>query len=449
MRFENWGRTARCEPHALVQPRDEDELAALLRTAQRESRPVKVVGAGHSFTDIACTDGYQVNLDHMARVISVDQRRQRVTVQAGIRLHTLMLELARHRLSLPVLGSILEQSIAGAISTGTHGSAPHLGNLPSRIVALRIMLADGSVRDLDETQPELLAACRVSLGALGVITRVTLSCVPSFALREVATPMEFDAAAANLRDIIDSAPYIKLWWLPHTPFVQIYRCQLSNAPVPAGPPPLLTRVAQWFDAQIVNARIFEALLRSSARLPQHIVDMNRAVRSVYFRKSDRTGPSTVLLPVAMPPRHSETEYAVPIEEAPAVLRKLREVIDGPSRISFAPRLRVNFPAELRFVAADDAWLSPMYGAPGQIFCCVGAYSADSPDRERYFAEFEAYVQSLGGRPHWGKQFTAPARYLQRTYPKWQDFATLRREWDPAGRFLNPYLRRLFSPEMSE
>lgn len=448
MTFHNWGRTASCEPHAFVQPRDEDELRALLQKAQRESRTVKVVGAGHSWSDIACTDGYQVNLDHMSRVISVDHGRRRVTVQAGIRLRDLTLELARHRLSLPVLGSILAQSIAGAISTGTHGSAPRHGNLPSRIVALRIMLADGSVRDLDESQPDLLAACRVSLGALGIITRVTLSCVPSFALRELAAPMDFDEAAASLETLVDSAPYVKLWWLPHTPLCQIYRCHPSDVSVPAGHPPARTRLGQWIDEELINARVFHVLLRYSATVPHHIAGMNRLVRSVYFRKSDRTGPSTVLLPVAMPPRHRETEYAIPIRHAQAALRKLRELIDGvPGDVR--PRLRVNFPAELRFVAADDAWLSPMYGTPGQIYCCVGAYTADSPDRDRYFGEFEAYVQSLGGRPHWGKQFTATGRYLQRIYPKWHDFAALRRDWDPRGRFLNPYLRRLFSPEMSE
>lgn len=447
MSFANWGRTAQCEPIARWQPRDEAELAAMLAQAKKEDRAIKVVGAGHSWSDIACTDGYQLNLDHLNRVITIDHRRNRVTVQAGIRLRDLLATLARHRLTLPVLGSILEQSIAGAISTGTHGSAPGLPNLSGQVAALRIMLADGSVREIDDTQPDLLRACRVSLGALGVITQVTLDCVPSFALREVAEPLPFDEVAATLPELVRSAPYVKLWWLPHTPLIQVYRCYASDARVPAGPPPPSTRLAQWFDAELVNKHVFSNLLHYSSRAPKYIPPMNRVVRSVYFRKTERTGPSTVLLPVAMPPRHRETEYIIPFAATQKMLLALRELVDG-AKGSTGPRLRVNFPAELRFVAADDAWLSPMHGAAGEIYCCTGAYTADSPDHARYFAEFESLAQSLGGRPHWGKTFLATGRYLQGVYPNWQKFAALRREWDPHDRFYNPYLRRLFSPEMS-
>jgi FAD/FMN-containing dehydrogenase len=445
MKFRSWGGTAQCEILERWQPHDEDELRGMLRHAARQGRAVKLVGAVHSWSDIACTDGYQINLDRMRKVISVDHRRKRVTVQAGIRLRELLAELSRHRLSLPVLGSILEQSVAGAISTATHGSAPGLRNLSAQIAALRIMLADGSVREIDENQPELLRACRVSLGALGVITQVTLDCVPAFALREVAGPIDFDEAVETLHAIVESAPYVKLWWLPHTQKVQVYRCFLSDARVPAGPPPLGMRVAQWLDAELVNRRVFDGLLRFSANAPAYIPLMNRTVRAFYFRKTQRTGASTALLPVAMPPVHRETEYALPLRAATPALLKLRELIDGANPGS--PRLRVNFPAELRFVAADDAWLSPMHGTAQEVFCCLGAYTADGPDHERYFAEFESLAQSLGGRPHWGKSFTATGNYLAPVYPRYRDFAALRREWDPEGRFLNAYLRRLFSPEI--
>jgi len=440
--FANWGRTASCKPCAIVRPSDENELIALLRRAAAEQRPVKVVGGGHSWSDIACTDGYQVNLDRLEQVISVDRARQRITVQAGLRLHRLVAVLHSNGLALPVVGSILEQSVAGAISTATHGSAPAHGNLACQVEALRMVLADGSVRTVRaDEEPDLLSACRVSLGALGIITEVTLRCVPAFTLREVAMPMDFDEAVATLPQLLESAPYLKLWWLPHTQQVLLYRCwpldpaSLKPSRLPAVALDLARRLDRWTEEKIVSAQLFDGLLRLSARRPGIIGRMNRAVRAAYFRPRTRVGASAHVLTIGMPPRHQECEYAVPVAAAGPMLRALRRLIDE-------HRLTVNFPAEFRFVAADDSWLSPMHG---RASCCIGAYIAGGPalDHAPYFGRFEELMQSVAGRPHWGKQFQAPATYLHSVYPRLGDFAALRRKWDPEGRFLNGYLRRIF------
>lgn len=418
-RFRNWGRTASCTPAALASPSSEEELRTVLRTSRR----VKVVGGGHSWSDAACTDGVLVSLDKLCRVLHVAD--DRVEVEAGIRLDALNEELAVRGLALGVLGSIARQSVAGAISTGTHGSGPRHGSLASLVCALRLMLADGSVRELLPGD-ELFDAARVGLGALGVITRVTLRCEPAFRVEELAAPVSFDAAVQAIPQLVRDEQYVKLWWLPHTDFVQVFRYRKTSEAS------TFSAFARWFDDRVVNRVVFAALLALSRLAPFIIPGMNRLVRAVYFLKTRKIARSDLALTIAMPPVHEEVEYAVPLERAGEALRKLRELIER-------ERLRVNFVAELRFACADEAWLSPAYGRDTAY---LGAYMARASGIETYFARFEEEMLALGGRPHWGKQFTARADRLRAVVPKLQAFSELRAALDPEGKFDNAFLDRV-------
>lgn len=427
--FRNWAGTATAQPRALLSPRDESDIVGMVRAAAQAGRRVKVVGAGHSWSDIACTDGDLLQLDGMQRVLRVDRERGEITVQAGIRLHQLISALQRHGLTLPVIGSVTQQSIAGAIATGTHGSAPDLGNLASRVTGLRLVLASGEVLPIDATQnAELLPAVRVHLGALGVISQVTLAVVPAFRLHEELSTLPFAQVIAELPQIVASAPYVKLWWLPHLDDVLLSRCWPTEAP--GG----LSRLAWWIDEQIVNRHIFAGVLRWSARQPSRIPAISRLVGAAYFRPRHRWGDNTAILPVPMPPRHDETEYALPAEQAAAALLVLRDLIRSRG-------LYINFPAELRFVAADDGWLSPMSGRPT---ACLGAYIGPDLARERdaYFAAFAEAMQAFAARPHWGKAFDHDQRYLRTVYPDYERFVALRQRLDPQRRFQNDFLRRV-------
>ena len=426
--FRNWAGTAQAQAHAWVHPQSEAEIAAALIRAGRQGRRVKVIGAGHSWSDIACSDGYLLQLDGMQRVLRVDHARKQITVQAGIRLHQLIDAMARYGMTLPVIGSVTQQSIAGAIATGTHGSAAGLGCLSSRVVALRMVLADGSiVRASHDQNPDLLHAAQVHLGALGVLSEVTLATVPTFALREEQCVLPFDDVVRDLPQIIDSAPYVKLWWLPHVDSILLSRCQ------PTTQASDLRRLAHWVDEKLVNRWLFSSVLRASSRWPAGIPYVNRAVAAAYFRPCVRHGPNTSILPVPMPPVHEETEYALPIEQAAVALVRLRALIH-------ARGLRINFPAELRFVAADPAWLSPM---SHRASACLGAYIGCDmgPDRQEYFAAFEELMVSMSARPHWGKQFSVGKEYLRSVYPDLDRFAALRAALDPQRLFQNDFLRR--------
>jgi L-gulonolactone oxidase len=427
-RFVNWGRTASCRAAHWATPRSEAELLSALRAAAAAGQPVKLVGAGHSWSDCACSTGHLINLDGLSRVVDIDPGRGEVTVEAGLRLWQLNEALAEKGLALGVLGSIAQQSVAGAISTGTHGSSPRRGNLASLVTGLRLALADGSVVDCSrEQRPELFAAARVGLGALGAITQVTLRCEPAFRLEERAWPLRFDQALAAIPQLVENLEYVKLWWLPHTDHVQVFSYARTDAPSGYRPS------TRWLDEKVVNRGLFALLLACSRLAPPIIPSMNQLVRRAYFRPVRRVARSDQALTIAMPARHQEVEYALPITLAAEALRRTRELIE-------AEHVRVNFVVELRFAAADDAWLSPAHGRDS---CHLGAYMARAAGLDRYFSAFEREMLTLGGRPHWGKQFQAAHAELQPRYPRWEEFAALRRRLDPGGLFENDYLRRLF------
>jgi L-gulonolactone oxidase len=424
-RFRNWLGNVQFTPQSYHQPTSEAEVLALVNAARQQRRKLRVLGAGHSWSAVCETDGYLVNLDRMAQVLRLDAARRQVTVQAGIRLHRLCAELDRHGLALTNLGSIKEQSIAGAISTGTHGSGVAFGPLGTQVVAMRLVTGRGEVLEIDELRhPDLLAAARVSLGALGVITEVTLQVTPAFNLREVRTPLPFADALALVPARLGEADHVKLWWLPAVDRVQVYRQYRTQDAVRMHRS--LLGEDRWTSQQV-----FAALLGLGARVPRLIAPLQRFIAALQFVPSTRVGISHQVFCLAVPPRHHESEYAVPLSEAAAAIAALRELITQEQH-------RVHFILEFRPVRADTAWLSPAYG---EDVCFIGAYDANRRGWPRFFAAYERLMRRHKGRPHWGKEFSLDAAALAPLYPRWADFLRLRSELDPEQIFVNPLLQR--------
>lgn len=444
--WSNWAGNQRCQPRSLQQPNDEAELSRLLRSAAERGEPIKAVGAGHSWSDVACTSGQLVNLDRLDRVLHVDEGE--VTVQAGIRLKALNTALRRRGLALSCLGSSDQQSLAGAVATGTHGSGARFGSLSTQITGLRLLGADGQPRQLGPADGELFSAARLSLGCLGLITRLTLRCEPAFNLREQSYALPFSEALDRVQALADQHEHLKLWWLPHTKTVQVYAADRSaEAPAHRGAlGAVTTALTRGFTRlsghelqararadHLVNQRLFPLLLGLGARAPWTTPLLNRAVAAAYFNTQVRIDRSDRVFNVALPPPHRELEYALPRQEAAPALRRLRARIE-------ALGLRVNFVVELRFAAADDVLLSP---ARGRETCWLGAYMAEAPDLPAYFAAFEALCLELGGRPHWGKEHGLDAAQLRHAFTDLRRFDALRRELDPTGMFENAFTRRVF------
>lgn len=427
--WTNWGRNQSCSPAEIRRPSSEDELTEILKDAAARERRVKVVGAGHSFTAIACTDGVMMDLADYGRVLSHDPERQTVTVEAGIPLHRLSEELDRRGLALQNMGDIDQQTITGATQTATHGTGLRFGNLSSQIVALRLVTAAGSVIDCSaEQNPQLFDAARVGLGALGVISTLTLQCTPAFRLHAVEEPMRLDDVLANLDELVTENDHFEFFWVPHTGWALTKRNRRTDEP--ARP---RTRAREWLDDVVIPNWIFGAACRVGRRVPSVIPRLARLIPSSgrvdYVDRSDRVFTSPRLV------RFWEMEYAIPRAALPEAVNRVRGLVD---RLG----IRLSFPVEARVAAADDIALSTAYGRETG-YIAVHVYRGTPYDA--YFSGVERIMDDYGGRPHWGKMHHQTYETLASRYDRWDEFQTVRAELDPTGRFANPYLDRVLGP----
>lgn len=405
-------------------PATEDEVIALVRRTHTTRGRVRCVGAGHSFNAIAAPTDTAVSLDDLRGIVAYDDST--VTVLAGTRLRDLNAALAQRGLALPVLGSIAEQSVAGAIATGTHGSGLAHRNLAGLVCGMRLVDGTGAVWDIGEDD-ELLDAARVHLGALGIVTRVRLRVVPAFCLRERIEWLPVGDVAAALPEISTSAEFAKVWWMPHTPRALVFRYERVPAPRTA----LAAQIDRFIDEKVVHHGALPAIYAAQDRRSGWVPLWNKlACRTLH--KPSRVGPSPMIFSTPMPVRHTETEAAVPLAVGGAAWDAAVRTIDTSG-------VHVNFITELRFVKGDDGWLSPAYG--GDVVQ-LGAYTAVPSQSGRYFEEFWRHMNELGGRPHWGKEMGHAADELRPLYPRFDDFVALRAERDPDRIFANPFLDRV-------
>ena len=425
--WTNWAGTASCHPAETELPRSEEDIVAALKRAAQSGERVKVAGSGHSFTDIACTGGRMLRLDGYDKVLEVDAGRGLVTVEAGISIFKLAEELARHGLAFENLGDIGYQAIAGAVSTATHGTGDKLGNLATQIAGMRLILADGSPLDLTtESDADTFKAAQVSLGALGVISTITLRCVPAYTLHAVEAPARLDAVLESFDEQASSNDHFEFYWFPHTD-----RCitKVNNrTEEPARPK---GRFRAWAEDTFVPNTVFGGVARLGRARPAMIPRLSRMVgamvsRTEYSDRSDRVFTSPRLV------RFAEMEYAIPRAEAPDAVREVRRVIEERG-------LRINFPIECRVVAPDDIFLSPSHGRETAY---IAVHVFHGMEHEPYFRAVEEVMRALGGRPHWGKIHYQTHQSLRDLYPAWGRFAAVRARLDPHGRFANAYLDRV-------
>ncbi|HEX6936409.1 MAG TPA: D-arabinono-1,4-lactone oxidase [Actinomycetes bacterium] len=426
-RWTNWARTEVADPRQVVRPGDTGEVVAAVRDAVRRGLRVKPVGSGHSFTGAAVTDGVQVDLARMSGLLTTEGRL--VTVGAGTTLRELNRLLASLGLALENLGDIDAQTVAGAIATGTHGTGARFGGLATQVHAVEVALADGSVATTSATErPDLFAAARVGLGALGVVTRVTLRCVPAFLLRAVERPLHWDEALDGLDDAAAEHDHVDAYWFPHTDVVQVKHNDRVGAPdgLPSQP-----RWRRWVDDELLSNVAYGAVNRMVSRRPSLVPGTMRSlVRLVTPR--EYVAPS---YDVFVSPRRvvfRESEYAVPRAAVGDVLRELRRWVDSHDE-------PISFPVEVRFAAADDIWLSTAYDRESAY---VAVHQYLRMPHEPWFAAFERIVASVGGRPHWGKLHSLGAEELRPLYPRFDDFRAVRDAVDPGRVFGNPYLERV-------
>ena len=425
--WTNWAGNQLAEPARVESPRDTDGVVRAVKQAASERLRVKAVGAGHSFTAIAATDGVLLRLDALSGVRKVDRARGLVTVGGGTPLHRLHALLAAEGLAMSNLGDIDRQSISGAISTGTHGTGEKLGGIATQVRGLELVTGDGSVVTCSATErPDVFAAARVGLGALGIVTAVTLQCEPAFELRASERPVTVDDVMRDLDDLAARNEHVEFYWMPHTEMALLKE---NNRPQPGEPTRRLGAVRRWFDDELVANTGFHLVCRLGRAQPQLVPRLNRVVAKAISPRTF-TAPSYDVFVSPRRVRFVEMEYAVPRAAAAEAFAAIREVIDR-------EQLHVSFPVEVRVAAGDDIPLSTASGRDSAYFAI---HMFQRVPFERYFRAVEERMRALDGRPHWGKMHYRTADDLRPAYPRFDEFLAVRDALDPDRVFTNPYLQ---------
>ncbi|PYC84745.1 FAD-linked oxidoreductase [Streptomyces tateyamensis] len=429
--WRNWAGNEQARPARVVTPPDAGAVAAAVAGAVQDGLAVKAIGSGHSFSPVAVAPGVQLRMDRLDQLVAVDAASGLVTVGAGMPLWRLNPLLAEHGLAMEILGDIDRQTVSGAISTGTHGSSVRFGGIATQVRGLQLVLADGTVTHCSATErPELFAAARIGLGALGVITQVTLQCVPLFALQVRDTARPIAEVLDQVHELADDNDHFEFFWFPHSTTSLTRRFTRLPGDTALSPVPELTR---RLDAAL-NGPGFEALCRIGTRFPATVRPIARfAAKAMSAREWTDLSYRVFASPREV--RFLEGEFAIPREHTTEALRAIKDWVDRHDE-------RIIFPLEVRFVAADDIWLST---AQGRENCYIAFHQYHRMPHQRYFQACQRILAEFGGRPHWGKMHTLTAAELRPRYPHFDEFLAVRDAVDPSGVFANPYLDRVLGP----
>jgi L-gulonolactone oxidase len=425
--WRNWAGNVTARPARETTPASVDELSEALRGAKADGLRAKPVGAGHSFTAAAATDGLLIRPDLLTGIRAIDRAAGTVTVEAGTPLKRLNTALAREGLSLTNMGDIMEQTVSGAVSTGTHGTGRDSASIAAQITGLELVTADGTILTCSaEENPDVFAAARVGLGALGVITAITFAVEPVFFLTAREEPMTFDRVTSDFEALFTENEHFEFYWFPHTGNCNTKRN--NRSPGPVAPP---GRISAFVEDELLSNGLFQAVNSLGRAFPVTIPGIAKISSKALSARTYTDIPYKVFTSPRRV-RFMEMEYAVPREALVETLRELKAMVER-------SRLRISFPVEVRTAPADDIALST---ASGRESAYIAVHMYKGTPYQAYFAAAERIFTAHEGRPHWGKLHTRDAEYFAEAYPRFGEFTAVRDRLDPDRMFANAYLRRV-------
>ena len=426
MAWKNWAGNQKCDPAEVAHPSTDAELAAVVKAAASRGRTVKVVGSGHSFTACALTDGVQVVLDRYNTVTAIDTEKLQVTAQAGTTIADLNELLFQYGMAMPNLGDIAYQTISGAISTSTHGTGAKLTGIAGQVIGLDIVTGDGSIVSCSATEEkDIFESARVGVGALGALSTVTLQCVPKFNLHAVEEPLRVDDVLENIDAHVDNNEHFEFFWVPHTGWALTKSNNRTDEPASGQ-----SKVKFFKDKILMENIAFGAITKLGRLRPSAIPRLGRLIPS--SGRVEYVKPSHSVFASPRWVKFYEMEYAVPRANVVAAVNGVRSVIKDND-------LKIGFPVEVRFTAPDDI---PLSTASGRESAYVAVHVAKGMDYEPYFCGVEDLMNTLEGRPHWGKLNFQTADVLKTRYEKWDAFQAVRNKLDPNRVFQNAYTQRV-------
>ncbi|WP_238327955.1 D-arabinono-1,4-lactone oxidase [Paenibacillus gorillae] len=425
--WTNWSGIVQATPREVLLPGTIDEVVEAVQLCRREGRTLRVVGSGHSFTPIAASDDILLSLDRMQGLVSIDPDAAAATVWAGTKLRLLGELLFEQGLAQENLGDIDVQSIAGAISTGTHGTGRTYGNLSTQIIGLTIVTGRGDVVECTpESHPEWFKAMQVSLGVLGVIVQVKLRLQNAYKLEYVSSRMPLKSCLAQLSELAENNRHFEFYWFPYAEPCQIKRMNITEQEV--------TNRKAWehFSDVWIENKLFGLLSELSRKLPSSSAVISRLSAS-QVPVGRKVNYSHRMFATQRLVRFNEMEYNLPAEALGEVIKEMREELAR-------GRYRVHFPVECRYAKGDDIWLSP---ANGRDSAYIAVHMYRGMPHEAYFEAMERIFLRYGGRPHWGKMHSLQAAQFKELYPKWEAFGAVREALDPDRILLNDRMEHLF------
>ena len=425
--WRNWAGNQKANPVSIDAPRSVGELAALVASASGKGQKVKAVGSGHSFTSAAATNGRMIRLENLSGILHIDHASCQVTVGAGTRLSDLNKLLHAEGLALANLGDIAYQTVAGAISTSTHGTGKALTGLAGQVVAMKLINGQGEIIGCSKSlNPHIFDVARVSVGALGIITEYTLQAVPSFRLRALEQPMRLDDVLENAHDLASAHDHFEFFWIPHTKWALTKRNNRTEDELQP-----LPRVKGWIEKTFMENYAFGALCRVGRARPSLIPRLATALPSSGSREYVDQSFKIFASPRIV--RFYEMEHALPVEALVPALREIRAMVDRKGYL-------LNFPVEVRFTKGDDVPLSTAFGRDS-AYIAVHVYKG--MECEPFFRDVEDILRAYDARPHWGKMHYRDAEELSKLYPRWDEFIALRNQLDPQRTFSNVYSDTVF------
>ena len=389
----NWSGSLRFTPQTIQEPRDEGELRNVVAQSYSTGSRVKIVGAGHSSSPLVKTEQTLVNLKHFGRLVKTDNNTMTATFGAGITVHEALSALEERSLALFNTGDVDVQTLAGAISTGTHGTGRALQNLGSLLVGVRLIDYKGEIKTFNENDhPEIMRAMRVSLGAFGIFSEIQVRVVPLFDLHRVEFFTSVDSCAVHFDRLANENRNVDFYWYPRSDEIKI---RILNDPKES-------KKEYQFD---------------------------------HYCKKEEQGRVGHILPRKRSLKFEEIEYAVPYEKGMDCFLAIRKRIKEKHRREVAWRVLV------RTIASDDSYLSPHFGRDS---IAISVHHNAGLPFESFFKDLEPIFVHFEGRPHWAKKHWRRGEDLQPIYPEWDNFQRLRRQLDPDGYFLNDHLKDILN-----
>jgi len=438
IKLKNWARTALCTSKEIHYPTNQEDIISLVKSCNENSTPLKVVGAKHSYNDIFCAgkDGINISLKEFNAIMEVDEENHTVKMEAGIRIPRLIKLLKPHNLSLKNLGTNVFDSIAGACSTGYHGSGIEYGIFTSDVLEFEVITPLGEKKVIKNSD-DAFNIYAVGLGMLGIITHVTLQCEPFYKLEVIEKKMRFEEIEAQFDSLLAENDHFKFIWIPHTKEFMVW---LGNRTDKSESSFFKKWMTYGFTGVMLNNFLHELLLFGASFKRSLVPSINRFMSRLLLPKEGEVVQSVYashwafFLPHVL--KQDVVEYAFKIEETFEVFRELIDMVE-------ITGIYVDTPIEVRFVKKDDFWLSP---TQGEDVCFIGTKIhfplRRQPEYIRYFTEVDKILLRHSGRPHWGKQFRITTEDFKKNYKKWDDFWEYVDKEDPKGLFSNAFSKRL-------